>query len=127
MVAKDDPAIRRHEVPTVAEPLGGRGARIVEREDPRGDERAVEAVADGVRADRGDEQPGSADVLAATQREDGERAGAGERDEQPAERGQDARDRQPGGDGGRHAANLRAEPERVNTAERGVACARRHG
>ena len=51
MVAEDDPAIRRHEVAPVVEPLRRRRTLGVEREDLGGDQLAVEAVGDGIAAD----------------------------------------------------------------------------
>ena len=50
VVAEDDPAVGRHEVAAVVEPLGRGGARRVEREHLRGDEGRVEAVGDEVGA-----------------------------------------------------------------------------
>ncbi len=52
MVTEDDPAIGRHEVAAVAEPLGGRRARGIEREHLCGEKRTVEAVPERVHADR---------------------------------------------------------------------------
>ncbi len=52
VVAEHHPAVRRHEVAAVVEPLGGRRPRAVEREHARRDEGRVEAVGDEVRARR---------------------------------------------------------------------------
>src|SRR5207244_2463321 len=83
VVAEDDPAIRRDEVATVVQALGRSEARVIESEDARRDERAVEAVADGVGAEGGDEQPRRADLFAAREGEESERAGTADRDERP--------------------------------------------
>ena len=85
VVAEEHPAVGRHEVAAVAEPLGGGGAAVVEPEDPVGEEAAVEAVGDEVGADGGDHEPGGADGLAAVQGEHAPAGGAGEGDEEPAE------------------------------------------
>jgi hypothetical protein len=54
----------------------GCGASRIEREDLGRDDLAVEAIGDGVRAQRRDEEPGGAHGFAAAQREPGEGAGA---------------------------------------------------
>ena len=65
VVAEDDPLVGGLEIVAVAQPLGRRGALVVERHHARGDELRVEAVADGVGAGRGQHQPDAVDVLAA--------------------------------------------------------------
>ena len=65
VVAEDDPAVRRREVAPVVQAIGGGEARIVEGKDARRDERAVEAIPDGVGQQGRDEQPRRADLLAA--------------------------------------------------------------
>jgi hypothetical protein len=66
-MTEDDPAVRRHEVTAVAEALGRRRARRIEREHLRCKEGAVEAVADCVDADGGDDEPQRVDALAAVE------------------------------------------------------------
>ena len=87
VMAEHDPLVGGHEVATVGESFRGRLPLVVEREDFRGDEGAVEAIRDGVGADGGDEQPRRADRLAAREREPGECAGAGECDHRPHDGG----------------------------------------
>jgi hypothetical protein len=52
MVAKDDPPIRRDEIPAVVQPNGGGGPLGVEGEHVRRDDFAVKPVRDGVAANR---------------------------------------------------------------------------
>ena len=69
VVAEDDPFVGGLEIVAVAQPLGGRGALVVERHHARGDEFGVKAIADGVGAGRGQHQPDAVDVLAAVERD----------------------------------------------------------
>ena len=80
VMTEHDPAIRRHEVAAVAESFGRRGARRVEREHLRGEKRAVEAIAERVDADGGDDEPHRFDAFAAIQSDGRERERA-ERDD----------------------------------------------
>ena len=77
MVAEDDPFIGGHEVVAVVEALGGRGAAVVESQHFRGDEFRIEAVADRVGADGGDDEPDSVQRLAAFECDRGKRTSAG--------------------------------------------------
>ena len=85
VVAKQHPAVRRHEVVTVIEALGGCGAAGIETKDAVGEKLRVEAVCDSVGADGGNQEPGGADRLAAGERQDAEGGGAECRDESPTE------------------------------------------
>ena len=85
MMTEQDPAIRWHEIVAVVEPLGGCGAAGIETKDAVREEIRIEPVADGIGTDRGGQQPGGADRLAAGQREDAERGGAQQRNQPPAE------------------------------------------
>ena len=93
VVAEHDPAVGRHEVAAVVEALGRRGARGVEDQHLGRDEGAVEAVADGIDADRRDDEPEAVDGLAAVQRDAADSASADGGDEAP---NQDTNDRIPG-------------------------------
>jgi hypothetical protein len=77
VMAEHDPAMRRHEIAAVVEPLAGRGASGVQREHARRDPPAVEAVRDEVDARRGDHEPERVDALAAMERDAAEGRGAG--------------------------------------------------
>ena len=83
VVTEHDPAVGRHEVAAVVEPLGRRRASGVEREDLGRDDPAVEPVGDEVRADGRGEEPGGADLFAASKGHDAEGAGTGEGNEDP--------------------------------------------
>src|SRR5207249_10778085 len=81
VVAVEYPLIGGHVVAAVREPLGGRGAAVVEGEHARGDLLRIEAIADDVGADGRDEQPRGVDSLSAREGEYGEaeRAQCGDR------------------------------------------------
>ena len=70
VVPEQDAPVGGLVVVPVVEPLGGRGALVVGAEHLLRDEARVEAVRDRVRAERGEEQPDRADLLAARQRQD---------------------------------------------------------
>ena len=65
VVAEQHPAVRRHEVVAVVEPLGGRRALRVETKDFVGEEPRIEPVGDDVGADGGGQEPGGIDHLTA--------------------------------------------------------------
>ena len=66
----------------------GRGAGRIEHQHPGGDEGAVEAVADGVYAHRGDDEPQAVDGLAARERDAANGGGAEHGDAEPHQLGQ---------------------------------------
>ena len=72
MVAEQHVAVGRHVIEAVVAPIGRRLPRRVDPERAVGDEEAVEAIGDGVDADRGDDQPGGVHRLPARQRHDRE-------------------------------------------------------
>ncbi len=72
MMAEDDPFVGRLEIVAVAQALGGRGALVVERHHPRGDELGVKAIPNGVGAGRGEHQPQAVDMLPAIERDSAE-------------------------------------------------------
>ncbi len=55
MMAEDNPFVRLDEIPAVVVNLARRGAAVVERQHARGDPFGIKPVADGVGADRRDE------------------------------------------------------------------------
>ena len=76
VMAEGDPLLRGHVVATVVEAECGRDVRIVEFENAIRDEARVEPVAEGVDADRGDDEPQHAGLLAARDCEHAERGRA---------------------------------------------------
>src|SRR6185436_5562368 len=80
VMSENDPAVRRHEVAAVAEPLRGSRASRLERENFRREECAIETIADGVDANGGDDEPERVDALAAHRSDDTQRDRA-ERDD----------------------------------------------
>ena len=89
VMAEDDPAVGRHEVASVVESLGRRRPVPVEGEEPRGEERPVEAVGERVHRGRGDDEPHGIHGLAVEHGEDGDRPCARERDAEPDEQAQE--------------------------------------
>jgi hypothetical protein len=90
MVAEYDPPVGRHEVAAIFVEYG-RGFSVgIEREDLRGDELTIEAIADEVGTDGRCQQPRSADRFASRESQIGKGAGAGDRDEDPEEGGEDS-------------------------------------
>ena len=71
MMAEDDPFVRLHEILAVVVDLARRGAAVVERQHARGNPFGVKPVADGVGADRRDENIGGIDRLAPAKRQRG--------------------------------------------------------
>ena len=71
------------EVPAVVTDFAGRGTTVVERQHPRRDPFGVKPVADGVGADRRDENIGGVDRLAPAKRQRGIRGRAGQCEQQP--------------------------------------------
>ena len=65
MVAEDDPLVGGLEIVAITQALSGSRAAVVESHDFGGDERAVEAIAHEIGADRGDDEPGAVDGLTA--------------------------------------------------------------
>src|SRR5579872_1875034 len=82
-MSEQDPFIRGFEVVAVLEPLGRRGALIIQRHHPRCDELRVEPEAKGVGASRREYQPGAIDVLAAVQSDSAQAKGRSGRDARP--------------------------------------------
>ncbi len=82
-MTEEDPPVGRHEVAAVVEALGRRRALRIELEDLLRDEPRVEAIRNEIRADRGDDEPGRADRLAAFHGDVAERARASHRDGHP--------------------------------------------
>ncbi len=70
VMAEDDPFVGLHEVLAVLVDFAGRGAPVVEREHVGGDPFGIEAVADGVGAERGDEDEAGVQRLAALRGDD---------------------------------------------------------
>ena len=83
MVAEEDPARGRHEVPAIGQTLRRRGAAVIQLEDAVGEEAAVETEGDEVGADGGKHQPGRADGLPAVQGEHPPTGRAHQGDERP--------------------------------------------
>ena len=83
MMAEDDPFVRLDEIPAVVVDHARRGAAVVERQHARGNPFGVKPVADGVGADRGDENIGGIDRLAPAKRQRGIRARAGQGEQEP--------------------------------------------
>ena len=67
MMAEQEPLVVGQEIPAVVEALGrGRSGRV-DDQDLGGNERAIEAVSDGVNAERGDDEPAAVDGFAPTE------------------------------------------------------------
>ena len=83
VMSEDDPLVGGNKVAPVFETLGGSGAGVVERQDFRGDELAVEPITDGISTDRGDDQPHGVDVFSAMEGDGAEREGSEQTDAKP--------------------------------------------
>ena len=83
VMAEQHPAVGRHEVVAVVEPLGGRRALRVETKDFVGEELRIEPVGDDVGTDGGDQQPRGIDRLTADEGEHPERGRAEQRNQGP--------------------------------------------
>jgi hypothetical protein len=68
MVSEDYPFVGGQVIVSVFEPLGGRGAVVIEGHHPRGYELSVEPISDQIRTRRRQHQPGAADVFTAAGR-----------------------------------------------------------
>src|SRR5436190_8590619 len=69
---EDDPLVGGNKIPAIFETLGGSGALRVQCQDFRSDELAVEAISEGVAANRSSNQPKRVDVLATMKSNGGE-------------------------------------------------------
>ena len=80
MVAEENPFVGGLEIVAVAQALGRSGAPVVERQHARGQQLAVETVAGGIGASRGQHQPDAIDVFPAVEGDaaQAERRGRGE-------------------------------------------------
>ncbi len=90
VMAEHDPAIGRHEVAAVVDALGGSAPHVVEREHLGGEKARVKAIADRIHSDRGDNEPGRVDALAARERDDSDGSRGDERDRGPEQSLDDA-------------------------------------
>src|SRR2546429_8347526 len=64
VMPEDNPLVRLHEIFAIVVDFARRGASVVERENPGGDPLGIKAVADSVRAERGDENVNRVDRFA---------------------------------------------------------------
>ena len=91
MVAKHDPLVGRDKVASIIQALGGGCACCVQREHLGGDDLAIEAIADEIRADGGGEQPRGVDLLTIRERHGRKgtsaKDGGGKPGEEPEESG----------------------------------------
>ena len=85
MMAENNPFVRSHEILAVVVDFAWRGAAVVEREHARGNPFGIKPVADGVGADRRDENIGGIDRLAPAKRQRGIRCRAGQCEQEPEE------------------------------------------
>ena len=83
MVAEENPLVGGLKILAIAQALGGRGAMVIQSEDARGDELAVEAIAGSIGAGGSDDEPDAIDGLTAPEREGAEANGGGEGEEGP--------------------------------------------
>jgi hypothetical protein len=83
VVAHQHPLVGGDEVAPVVQALGGRGAGLVERQHPRGDEGAVETIGQQENTHGGDDEPGGVDGFVALQRNRAQTGGATQRYRHP--------------------------------------------
>ena len=83
VMAEHDPSMGRNKIPAIVEAYGRRRAAVIDTQHTRGDPGAVEAIADGVDADRSDHDPHRIDRFAAMQSKAGDCKGAGQGNENP--------------------------------------------
>src|SRR2546427_149299 len=85
VMPEDNPLVRLHEIFAIIVDFARRGASVVERENPGGDPLGIKAVADSVRAERGDEDVNRVDRFAPAGGQDGVSPRSEQRDHQPDE------------------------------------------
>ena len=90
VLAEDDPLVRLDEVLAVVMHLARRGPPVIERQHPRRQPLRIKPVADGVTAQRGDEDISRVEPLAAMERERRISPRPRNRDQQPQQVGQDS-------------------------------------
>ena len=83
VVAEDDPFVRFDKIPAVIVDFARCGAAVVEREHVGGNPFGIKPVADGVGADRRDENIGGIDRLAPAKRQRGIGSRAGQCEQKP--------------------------------------------
>ena len=83
VVAEDDPFVRPDEILAVVVDFARRGAAVVEHQHARGNPFGIKPVADGVGAERRDENIGGIDRLAPAKRQRGISRRAGQREQEP--------------------------------------------
>ncbi len=88
VMAEDNPFVRFDEILAVVVDLARCGAAVVKCQQARGNPFGVKPVADGVGADRRDENVGGVDRLAPAKRQRGIRCRAGQGEQEPEKRSQ---------------------------------------
>ena len=83
VMAEDDPFVRLYKILAVVVNLARRGAAVVERQHARGNPFGVKPVADGIGADRGDENIGGINRFAPAKRQRGIRGRASQGEQEP--------------------------------------------
>jgi len=83
VVPEQNPFVGRHKIAAIIEPLRGCGARIIKREQLRGDKCGIQTVGNQVAANRSNHKPSRADGFPSIQRNFAESNRAANRDRRP--------------------------------------------